>query len=43
MVAPCAGAWIETGGVNRMMAYDKVAPCAGAWIETREIWIGCAI
>jgi len=33
-VAPCAGAWIETGSLLRRMIFPIVAPCAGAWIET---------
>ncbi len=34
LVAPHAGAWIETQQENDDMAGDKVAPHAGAWIET---------
>ena len=34
MVAPCAGAWIETGSREILPTLASVAPCAGAWIET---------
>ena len=35
MVAPYAGAWIETGcSVRRSRLNWRVAPYAGAWIET---------
>ena len=33
-VAPCVGAWIETGLVGSDTLPDYVAPCVGAWIET---------
>ena len=34
LVAPHAGAWIETSGIYTL-SYDRyVAPHAGAWIET---------
>jgi len=33
-VAPCAGAWIETGHGYFFPRFIRVAPCAGAWIET---------
>ena len=34
MVAPFAGAWIETDQPEEVMHLDFVAPFAGAWIET---------
>ena len=34
MVAPRAGAWIETSGVTVADGETQVAPRAGAWIET---------
>jgi len=34
MVAPCAGAWIETFTGWSGNSGGTVAPCAGAWIET---------
>ena len=34
MVAPLAGAWIETRKVNKNLRVISVAPLAGAWIET---------
>ncbi len=34
IVAPHAGAWIETGGWGERTALGPVAPHAGAWIET---------
>ena len=34
LVAPYAGAWIETEGVMCMQIGFTVAPYAGAWIET---------
>ena len=34
MVAPHAGAWIETGQKPRYTAASRVSPLAGAWIET---------
>ena len=37
MVAPHAGAWIETTAEARTMATVTVAPHAGAWIETFTI------
>ena len=33
-VAPHAGAWIETVGIESAFTSGKVAPHAGAWIET---------
>ncbi len=35
MVAPHAGAWIETLTPERLKTYSGVAPHAGAWIETK--------
>jgi len=37
VVAPCAGAWIETLSRSSPLFRPHVAPCAGAWIETRRI------
>ena len=34
IVAPLAGAWIETEYGKRLVLFDHVAPLAGAWIET---------
>ena len=34
LVAPRAGAWIETLNIIKSPIYLKVAPRAGAWIET---------
>ena len=34
LVAPHAGAWIETKEIKKMYNYKEVAPHAGAWIET---------
>ncbi len=34
MVAPFAGAWIETDYFACGVVSDAVAPFAGAWIET---------
>ena len=34
MVAPRAGAWIETGFIAEPGTLGMVAPRAGAWIET---------
>ena len=36
LVAPHAGAWIETGYGNLRATAAAVAPHAGAWIETRR-------
>ena len=36
LVAPRAGAWIETLMPLRMVARESVAPRAGAWIETHH-------
>ena len=33
-VAPRVGAWIETGGIDRLAVRMAVAPRVGAWIET---------
>jgi len=35
MVAPYAGAWIETLMVVNLKLTKRVAPYAGAWIETQ--------
>ena len=37
MVAPLAGAWIETHHTLEKLEKIKVAPLAGAWIETFKI------
>ena len=34
IVAPRAGAWIETSYALQLAKYKQVAPRAGAWIET---------
>ena len=36
MVAPRAGAWIETLSPTHTKFSNKVAPRAGAWIETAD-------
>ena len=36
VVAPRAGAWIETDLGYSDVGYDMVAPRAGAWIETAD-------
>ena len=36
IVAPRAGAWIETMDIALGVAEFRVAPRAGAWIETRK-------
>ncbi len=36
VVAPHAGAWIETGKELPVSRYRQVAPHAGAWIETSK-------
>ena len=36
-VAPCVGAWIETGDMEAYCDITPVAPCVGAWIETLSI------
>ncbi len=36
VVAPLAGAWIETVILLRLTQVSLVAPLAGAWIETRH-------
>ena len=41
LVAPSAGAWIETNRGERLLKITLVAPSAGAWIETSclmEYW-----
>jgi len=35
IVAPLAGAWIETQAGRTLGHLGRVAPLAGAWIETR--------
>ena len=42
-VAPCTGAWIETGAGYKLKALGLVAPCTGAWIETRQIRLTKAV
>ena len=37
MVAPRAGAWIETYFDKKIESEQKVAPHAGAWIETQFV------
>ncbi len=34
LVAPLAGAWIETSLASSIIRFTIVAPLAGAWIET---------
>ena len=34
LVAPLAGAWIETARITTRKCGNRVAPLAGAWIET---------
>ncbi len=34
LVAPRAGAWIETSTEGKIVTSERVAPRAGAWIET---------
>ena len=36
MVAPLAGAWIETSAPREKRIEFEVAPLAGAWIETLQ-------
>ena len=36
IVAPHAGAWIETDAIWSIVALASVAPHAGAWIETNR-------
>ena len=38
LVAPHAGAWIETHILDSLVFYVVVAPHAGAWIETSPVW-----
>jgi len=38
LVAPHAGAWIETQPTRYMRLETLVAPHAGAWIETQFYW-----
>tara|TARA_R110001592_G_scaffold215384_1_gene468715 strand:- start:794 stop:1003 length:210 start_codon:yes stop_codon:yes gene_type:complete len=42
VVAPHAGAWIETGRLCRVGRGGTVAPHAGAWIETSAMTCACA-
>ena len=47
LVAPRAGAWIETKTFPPISGTDSVAPRAGAWIETeikisKTLWTGVA-
>ena len=37
LVAPRAGAWIETSSVMYRFTFFRVAPRAGAWIETENL------
>ena len=37
LVAPFAGAWIETRSYLSLIPATKVAPFAGAWIETTNM------
>ncbi len=37
MVAPLAGAWIETLKAEGKVKACEVAPLAGAWIETASL------
>ena len=37
LVAPYAGAWIETWSNEKVVNIRRVAPYAGAWIETVTI------
>ncbi len=37
MVAPFAGAWIETSKTSCALLFYTVAPFAGAWIETEAL------
>ena len=39
IVAPRAGAWIETSRITRISQSVRVAPRAGAWIETAQVVI----
>lgn len=43
IVAPCAGAWIETVIFTNVGPRNPVAPCVGAWIETRWTGMGTII
>ena len=38
IVAPHAGAWIETREIARLTHSELVAPHAGAWIETSSVY-----
>ena len=37
LVAPPAGAWIETARSQKILPHSPVAPPAGAWIETEDV------
>ena len=37
LVAPPAGAWIETSDLTDIIVRFMVAPPAGAWIETLDL------
>ena len=39
LVAPHAGAWVETSYVSKYVTKDVVAPHAGAWVETQNAWL----
>jgi len=41
VVAPYAGAWIETDDQSYDLKIRDVAPYAGAWIETARQYPGC--
>ncbi len=43
VVAPRAGAWIETRYQECFRPIDSVAPRAGAWIETFNAFIVCEL
>ena len=42
VVAPRAGAWIETIACEKLNRQCRVAPRAGAWIETENADLKCA-
>ena len=41
IVAPLAGAWIETIPYHSYAHDEQVAPLAGAWIETGRLYDFC--
>ena len=43
LVAPYAGAWIETLERSRRRKGSPVAPYAGAWIETLAKFVGSSL